>query len=122
MSIKAKTIELYSQILKYQMLLSHQYSRSGLFRFLRDCVIADDWKVMRADLIKTEESIKNDLNTFGSNTLKVIDDKVSELQNQANRSWDLLIKIKAGVEVRTPFDRPTPMLIIPSRMPIKPSC
>jgi hypothetical protein len=99
MSIKARTIELYSQILKYQMLLCHQYSRSGLFQLLRDCVIADNWKVMRADLIKAEESIKNDLDTFGSNILKVIDDKVSELQSGANRSWDLLMKTKAVVEV-----------------------
>lgn len=85
-------------------------------------MIADDWKVMRADLIKTEESIKNDLNTFGSNTLKVIDDKVSELQNQANRSWALLMETKAGVEVRTPFNKVILMLTVPSRISIKPSC
>jgi hypothetical protein len=97
-SVKAKTVTLYSQILKYQMLVSHQYSRSRLFRYLRDCVIADDWKVMRADLIKTEESINSDLNNFGSNTLKVINDKVSEL---ASGLGDLIKETKADVMVRT---------------------
>jgi hypothetical protein len=99
-SIKAKTIKLYSQILKYQILLSYQYSRPGLFRFLRDCVIADDWKVKRADLMKTEESIKNDLNAFSSNALKVIDDKMSEV---ANLLGDLIKETKSGIEVRTPY-------------------
>jgi hypothetical protein len=54
---------------------------------------------MRADLVKAEGSIINDLDTFGSNILKVIDDKVSELQSRANRSWDLLMETKAIVEV-----------------------
>ncbi|OCK75173.1 hypothetical protein K432DRAFT_274329, partial [Lepidopterella palustris CBS 459.81] len=97
-SFKAKTIELYSQILKYQIQLTRQYSRSGLFRFLRDCVVADDWNIMLADLKKTEENINKDLRAFGSNTLKLIDDKVSELQNQADKSWALLMDTKAGVE------------------------
>lgn len=76
---------------------------------------------MLADLMKTEQSINKDLSTFGNNTLKVIDDTVSELQNQANRSWDLLIKTKAAVEARTPFNSLTPRLTVLSRIPIKPS-
>jgi hypothetical protein len=88
---------------KYQIQLAQQCLRSGLFRFLRDCVIANDWKVMLTDLKKIKESINRDLSTFSGNTLKVIDDKVSELKNHAEKSWDLLMETKAGVEVRPPF-------------------
>ena len=103
-------MELYSQILKYQIQLAQQCSRSGLFRFLRDLVVADNWKVIIIDLKKTEERINKDLSTFGSNTLEGIDDKVSELQNQADKSWALLMKTKVDVEARTPFNRLRPML------------
>ena len=58
---------------------------------------------MLADLKKTEESINKDLSTFSSNTLKVIDNKLSKLQNQADKSWVLLKETKASVEARTLF-------------------
>lgn len=69
-SFKDKAIELYSQILKYQIQPAQQYSRLGLFRFLRDVVVADDWKVRVADLKKTEKRITKDLSTFDTYTLK----------------------------------------------------
>jgi len=66
-------------------------------------VIADDWKVMRADLIRTEESIKTDLNTFSSIILKVINDEVSRLQSMADELRTLQMETKAEVKARTPF-------------------
>jgi hypothetical protein len=120
--LKDKTVELYTQILQYQILLAQQYSRSGLFRFLRDFVLADDWKLMLEELKKTEERISNDLRTLGSNTLKVINDRVSELQNQAEKSWALLMETKAGIKARTPFNILTPMLTVLSRISIEPNC
>jgi hypothetical protein len=72
----------------------------GFFRFLRDCVVADDWKVMLTEIKSTEEGINKDLGTFGSNTLKGIDDKVSELQNQAQKLLDALMETRARVEAR----------------------
>jgi hypothetical protein len=66
-------------------------------------MLANDWRGMRADLEKTEDIINKHLNTFGNNTLKVINDKVFELQKQADRSWDLLIETKAVVEASTTF-------------------
>jgi hypothetical protein len=68
-------------------------------------VIADDWKVMQADLIKTEESIKYDLSNYGSNTLKVVNDNVSQLWNQADKSLALLLETKASFEVGTLLNR-----------------
>jgi hypothetical protein len=71
---------------------------------LRDYVVADDWKVMLADLKRIEESINKDLSTLGSNTLTVISDKISRLQNQADKSLALLMETRAGVEARSPFN------------------
>jgi hypothetical protein len=67
-------------------------------------VVADDWKVMLADLKRIEESINKDLSTLGSNTLTVISDKISRLQNQADKSLALLMETRAGVEARSPFN------------------
>ena len=67
-------------------------------------MVADDWKVMLADLKRIEESINKDLSTLGSNTLKVISDKISKLQNQADKSLALLMETRTGVEVRSPFN------------------
>jgi archaellum component FlaC len=55
---------------------------------------------MLADIQRIEESIKKDLNTFDGNTLKGIDDKVSELRNQAEKLLALLIETRAGIEAR----------------------
>ncbi|KAF4631978.1 hypothetical protein G7Y89_g6154 [Cudoniella acicularis] len=82
-SFRAKTIELYSQILKYQIQLAQQYSRSGMFRLLRDFI---------------ENRITKDLSAFNSNTLKVVRDKVIELQGRAEKSLALLMETKADVE------------------------
>ena len=71
---------------------------------MRDYVVADDWKVMLADLKRVEESINKDLSTLGNNTLKVIGDKISKLQNQADKSLALLMETRAGVEARSPFN------------------
>jgi hypothetical protein len=57
---------------------------------------------MLANLKRTEESIKQDLGAFGDNTVKIIHDKVSELQNKADKSLDLLMETKAHLEARIP--------------------
>lgn len=98
-SFRAKAVSIYSQILKYQISLSQQYSRSGLFRFLRDCVIADDWQGMLESIKGTEEGISKVLDTFDSRTLKMIGEQVAILRNNADESLSLLLDTKAGVEV-----------------------
>ncbi|OJD19429.1 hypothetical protein AJ78_00603 [Emergomyces pasteurianus Ep9510] len=97
-SFKTKAVSVYSQILRYQISLSQQYSRSGLFRFLRDIVIADDWQGMLKSIKGTEESISKVLDTFDSRTLKIIGEQVAILRNNADKSLSLLLDTKASVE------------------------
>ncbi|EDN02269.1 predicted protein [Histoplasma mississippiense (nom. inval.)] len=99
-SFRAKTISIYSQILKYQISLSQQCSRSGLFCFLRDYVIADDWQGMLESIKGTEEDISRVLDSFDSRTLRKIDEQVSVLRSNADKSLGLLLETKAGVEVQ----------------------
>ncbi|KAK2809659.1 hypothetical protein FQN50_003716 [Emmonsiellopsis sp. PD_5] len=97
-SFRTKTVNLYSQILKYQIQLSRQLSRPGIFRFLRDCVLADDWEDMLEDIKTLEESINKDLATLGNAVLKTINGKVSVLRDNADKALDLLLETKSGVE------------------------
>jgi hypothetical protein len=98
-SFRGQTVELYSQILKYQIKLAHQYARSGFFRFLRGLAVIDNWNVMLEDLKKKEEGINKILGAFGSKSLRTIEDKVSEIQRNAEKSLTILTEARAYVEV-----------------------
>ncbi|KAK2781751.1 hypothetical protein FQN53_000435 [Emmonsiellopsis sp. PD_33] len=97
-SFRTKTVNLYSQILKYQIQLSRQLSRPGIFRFLRDCVLADDWQDMLEGIKTLEESIDKDLATLGNTVLKTINEKISILRDNADKTLNLLLETKSGVE------------------------
>lgn len=99
-SFQAKTIHLYSQILKYQIQLARHYSRPGFFRLLRKSLAVDDWVDMRTQLEKTEESIDKDLRTQSKDILHKIAKKVLELQNKASDSLELLMKHTAAITVK----------------------
>jgi hypothetical protein len=93
--LRKNTALLYSQILKYQINLACQYSRAGFFRFLRDVIVADNWKDMLQALKATEENIRRDLNLLDRVTLDKIDLDIASLHGKAD---GMLAEVK---EVRT---------------------
>ncbi|PGH10423.1 hypothetical protein GX51_00182 [Blastomyces parvus] len=97
-SFRAQAVSIYSQILKYQISLSQQYTRSGLSRFLRDCVIADDWQSLLESIKATEEGISKVLDTLDSRALKMIGEQVAILRNNADDALSALLDTKATVE------------------------
>ncbi|EEQ83837.2 WD domain-containing protein [Blastomyces dermatitidis ER-3] len=97
-SFRAQAISIYSQILKYQISLSQQYARRGLFRFLRDCVIADDWQGMLESIKATEEGIDKVLDTLDSRALKMIGEQIAILRDNADDVLSVLLDTKASVE------------------------
>ncbi|OJD26863.1 hypothetical protein ACJ73_01743 [Blastomyces percursus] len=97
-SFRAQAVSICLQILKYQICLSQQYARSGLFRFLRDCVIADDWQGMLESIKATEEGISKVLDTRDSRALKLIGEQVVILRNNADDSLSLSLDTKASVD------------------------
>ncbi|GKZ31399.1 hypothetical protein AbraIFM66950_011975 [Aspergillus brasiliensis] len=78
--VRDKTIDLYSHILQYQILLASQYSRSSIKRLLRNVILKDDWKTMYGKLQETETSIMSDLKVLDRNTAASVDYKISNLQ------------------------------------------
>jgi len=97
--LRAKVVNLYSQIIKYQVQLAHQYSRGVFFRFLRDLFVADKWKDMLMALQKTEESINKDIKPLDSGAWRTIGLNVSELQGKADDILIGLSKVRSEVEV-----------------------
>jgi hypothetical protein len=97
--VRDKVISLYSQILKYQIYVFRQYSRAGFFRFLRDVVVADNWKEMLKALKETESAIRRNLTELDTNVLRQVNIEVSKLQEKANEILSGLDEIRSEVEV-----------------------
>jgi hypothetical protein len=99
-SFTTQFVKLYTQILQYQIRLTRQYSRLGVFRYLRDAVIVDDWKTMLADVKTTEEIIRHGIDAVDSHTLSRMDNALARLQKRADEMFAVQMKIKGQVEVR----------------------
>ena len=84
-SFRTKTVDLYAQILEYQIRLAKYLGHSGFCRFFTDLVVTDDWNAMLMNVKDIEGSIKNYLSTHDSSTLKEIHDRVSNLQGQTEQ-------------------------------------
>ncbi|KAL3475918.1 hypothetical protein BJX99DRAFT_258996 [Aspergillus californicus] len=97
-SLQKKTIELYFLILKYQVLLAKQYSRSGVFRYLRDLVVADDWLTMLSRIQVIKGTINEDLEAFSQGALKDIDNRAQALQEGQKVIVEKLLETNHKVE------------------------
>ncbi|KAL2390019.1 hypothetical protein RJ035_001635 [Blastomyces gilchristii] len=60
-AIKARTVQLYSDILQYQIQLAIHYDRGCFLRSLGDIAISNDWKSMTTDLENASDNIHQDL-------------------------------------------------------------
>lgn len=85
-----KIVDLYAQVIRSQMRIACQYSRSSFLRFWRDVVQVDDWQQSLTDLKDGKESIDEDLRVIGDHTLRQVDVKVSELHEKADKTIRML--------------------------------
>jgi len=97
--LRKNTALLYSQILKYQINLARQYSRAGIFRFLRDVIVADNWKDMLEALKATEENIRRDLNLLDRVTLDKIDLEIASLHGKADGTLAEVKEVRTDIKV-----------------------
>ncbi|CEL09833.1 hypothetical protein ASPCAL12962 [Aspergillus calidoustus] len=81
-SIKEETVKLYAMILRYQMRLLKHFSRSGLFRWIADVRVADDWKEMFDTILDIERSIDLNLGALQGHILRKIETGVARLSEQ----------------------------------------
>jgi recombinational DNA repair ATPase RecF len=77
-----------------------QYSRAGVFRFLRDVIVVDKWADLEAQIKAKEQSIEEDLRKIDSKTLNVMDSKLSQVGDKVEQSLTLLKEFAVKFEVR----------------------
>ncbi|KAL3263244.1 hypothetical protein ABHI18_001938 [Aspergillus niger] len=99
--VKDKMIDLYSQILKYQISLASQYSRPSIKRLLRDIVLKDNWTAMYKDMRMTEESITLDLERLDQKTIASIAYQMSSLQKTVKVVLDESVKVHEEIKLLT---------------------
>ncbi|KAE8152279.1 hypothetical protein BDV25DRAFT_73657 [Aspergillus avenaceus] len=94
--LRDNIVDIYSKVLKYEMYLVLQYSRNGTHRFLRNAVLADDWKNMRQDLETAEEKC---LRTLGHRETEVINQMVTSLRVKADGTLAEIQEVQNEIEV-----------------------
>lgn len=98
-SLREQTINLYSQVLEYQIRLARQFRHTALARGIRDIVTADNWLEMATKIRQTDESIHTMLTEWSHKTIQHIDEVVSSLEEKLEES---LSSIKHDLNVRPP--------------------
>ncbi|KAL2826401.1 hypothetical protein BDW59DRAFT_160926 [Aspergillus cavernicola] len=93
-SLREKIVNLYTEILRYQIRLVHQFSHSAVMQFFKDLTIADDWKEMLSSITETDRSITDDLRVLSGHTLRRIDTAVGELHSQIETSLTMLSEVR----------------------------
>jgi hypothetical protein len=98
--LKAKTIQLYSNILKYQIQLAIYYRGSWLRRSLGDFVVSNDRKGMKERLEGESKGIEQDLSEDDRNMITV---EFANINENAEKSLDILKGITDDLKARNPF-------------------
>ncbi|OJJ42671.1 hypothetical protein ASPZODRAFT_169958 [Penicilliopsis zonata CBS 506.65] len=82
--LREKAVQLYARIIKSQMKIICQYSRSPWFRYWRGLINANNWKADLDDMTQAKQSIDEDLQAIGARVLGNVDAAVSQLQDKAD--------------------------------------
>ena len=61
---ETKTVALYAEILKAQILLACTYARSSFLQYGRDVIKWDDWVSMQQKIVEKEDDIKADISAL----------------------------------------------------------
>ncbi|EIT74723.1 WD40 repeat protein [Aspergillus oryzae 3.042] len=89
--LRERTINLYSQVLEYQIRLTKQLSRSGLFQYMRDIATADDWKEMLTEIKRTDKSIEDILGDWSKKTVQEIHAEITSMKREVERQLNIVL-------------------------------
>ncbi|GMF72733.1 unnamed protein product [Aspergillus oryzae] len=89
--LRERTITLYSQVLEYQIRLTKQLSRSGLFQYMRDIATADDWKEMLTEIKCTDKSIEDILGDWSKKTVQEIHAELTSMKHEVERQLNIVL-------------------------------
>ncbi|KAJ5108770.1 hypothetical protein N7456_005445 [Penicillium angulare] len=81
---REKLVDIYSQVLQYQIFLIRQYSRVAVSRFVRDVLTIDGWVDKRDSIKKLEDAMNKDLCIINQDTVAKIDQHISQLQQKSD--------------------------------------
>ncbi|MCJ1309835.1 hypothetical protein MMC25_003496 [Agyrium rufum] len=62
---QGKFVNLYTQILIFQMRMAYYYSRHSVSRYMRDLITSDDWQTIQTEIDETDKNIKQHLQVIG---------------------------------------------------------
>lgn len=94
----AKTVDLYSQILRYQMRFARHLNLPFLGRVLTDLAARNDWVGMLTGVQNTEGSINTTLDVLDRDTLNKVNDGVTIIIKNSEQSLVMLQKNQEGIE------------------------
>lgn len=84
---RRKIVNLYGQILEFQIRMAYCYSRRGLNRYMRDLVTSDDWQGMQAFIDASHKAIQKYLDILGHVHLdNALEAQQSQFQQFSKRS------------------------------------
>ncbi|KAK6815870.1 hypothetical protein RU639_009205 [Aspergillus parasiticus] len=89
--LRERTITLYSQVLEYQIRLTKQLSRSGLFQYMRDIATADDWKEMLTEIKRTDKSIEDILGDWSKKTVQEIHAELASMKREVEMQLNIIL-------------------------------
>ena len=96
-SLKTKTVQLYTEVLKYQIQLAIHYNHGLFRRSLGDLVVSNDWKGMVADLGNASKKINEDLS---EQDRQAMTDEFANLREKADQELSILKDVQDSIEVR----------------------
>ncbi|KAF7586258.1 hypothetical protein BBP40_009184 [Aspergillus hancockii] len=93
-SIRSQTVKLYAMILRYQMRLAKHFSKSGVFRWMEDVGVTDNWAEMLGMVVRIESSINDDLRALSRYTLQKVDSEVGRFRDQLNMGMKVMVEAR----------------------------
>lgn len=99
--VRDRTVKLYAEILRYQILLACQLCRSTARRIGRNAFLTDGWDVIINGIRAIDQDITKGLRELDSDVLRTIYDQIATFQPQFEEMRVLLGETKKDAEAST---------------------
>ncbi|KAH8595419.1 male sterility protein-domain-containing protein [Bisporella sp. PMI_857] len=89
---ETKTVALYTEILKAQILLACTYARSSFLQYGRDVIKWDDWASMRGKIVKKEDDINADISVLDQARIFRMHAMLKQIATERNKIVEMFNK------------------------------
>ncbi|KAJ5608772.1 hypothetical protein N7528_009339 [Penicillium herquei] len=98
LSVRKQMVKMYKAIIQYQISLARHYEHLGLYRFLEDFAVPQDWTEMIQNIKSIDESVSRDLGVMNSSTLVEIDGTLKKLYRNMEESYDMMHEVRNNTQ------------------------